>query len=108
MNGIVSRFLTFDKLIATGLIKVFYWIGIVGIALTTLIAFLGAFAAFGQSFAAGLGMLIMAPIGGIIAVIFWRFICEVYIVIFGMYDRLGNIQEAVGGGKAKDTAPPNA
>jgi len=108
MNEIVGLFLTFAKLIATGLIKVFYWIGIAGIALTTLITFLGAFAAFGQSFAAGLGMLIMAPIGGVIAVIFWRFICEVYIVIFGMYDRLGAIQESLGGGKAKDTGLPDA
>jgi len=108
MSGIVGRFLTFDKLIATGLIKVFYWIGMAAIALSTLIAILGAFAAFGQSFAAGLGMLIMAPIGGVIAVIFWRFICEVYIVIFGMYDRLGAIQEALGGGKAKDAGLPDA
>ena len=108
MSGIISRFLTFDKLIATDLIKVFYWIGMAGIAISTLLAFLGAFAAFGQSFAAGLGMLIIAPIGGIIAVIFWRFLCEVYIVIFGMYDRLGAIQESLGGGKAKDTGVPDA
>lgn len=106
MNGILSRFMTFDKLIATGLIKVFYWIGVAGIILATLIAFLGAFAAFGQGFAQGVGMLILAPIGGIIGLIFWRFLCEVYIVIFGMYDRLGNIQEALGGGKAKADEPP--
>ncbi len=102
MNGIVSRFFTFDKLIATGLIKVFYWIGVVAIGLFTVVAFFGAFAGFGQGFAQGLGMLVMAPIGGVVAIIFWRFLCEVYIVIFGMYDRLGKIQEAVGGGAVKD------
>lgn len=96
MSGIISRFMTFDKLIATGLIKVFYWIGVVGIGLFTIVAIFGAFAAFGQGFAQGLGMLILAPVGGVIGLIFWRFLCEVYIVIFGMYDRLGNIQEALG------------
>ena len=101
MSGIVSRFLTFDKLIATGLIKVMYWIGVVGIGLMTIVMLFGALAAFGQGFAQGLGMLIMAPIVGVISLVFWRFLCEIYIVIFGMYDRLGNIQEAVGGGAAK-------
>ncbi len=105
MSGIVSRFMTFDKLIATALIKVLYWIGIAGIAISTLIAIFGALASFRLGFAQGLGMLIMAPIGGLIALIFWRFLCEIYIVIFGMYDRLGNIQEAVGGGPAKEAGP---
>lgn len=102
MNGIVSRFLTFDKLIATALIKIFYWVGIVFIALGVLGGIIGG---FGQGFLSGLGMVIVAPIGGVIALIFWRFLCEVYIVVFGMYDRLGKIQEAVGGGAPKD-APP--
>lgn len=102
MNGLFSRFLTFDKLIATALIKIFYWIGIVFIVLGVLGGILGG---FGQGFLSGLGMIIAAPIGGLIALIFWRFLCEVYIVVFGMYDRLGKIQEAVGGGVPKE-APP--
>ena len=100
MNGIVSRFLTFDKLIATTLIKVFYWVGIVVIAIGVIGGILGG---FGQGFLAGLGMIIAAPIGGIIALIFWRFLCEVYIVVFGMYDRLGNIEKAVGGAPKEPT-----
>ncbi len=103
MNGIVSRFMNFDKLIATGLIKVFYWIGVVFIALGTLV---GMFSGFSQGVVQGLGMLILAPIGGLIGLIFWRFLCEIYIVIFGMYDRLGNIQDALGGGKPKNDIPP--
>lgn len=93
MPEFVSRFMTFDKLIATGLIKVFYWIGVILIALGTLIAM---FSGFGQGFMQGIGTLIIAPIGGLIGIIFWRFLCEVYIVIFGMYDRLGNIQDTLG------------
>ena len=102
MSGIVNRFLTFDKLIATGLIKVFYWIGVIAIGIGVLGAVLTG---FGQGFMTGLGMIIAAPIGGTIGLIFWRFICEVYIVIFGMYDRLGNIQTALGA-KSKEPGAP--
>lgn len=48
-------------------------------------------------------MIIVAPIGGVIALIFWRFLCEIYIVIFGMYDRLGDIQTALGAKNASST-----
>lgn len=88
MSELVGRFRNFDKLIATGLVKIFYWIGIVAIVIGALIF---AFSGFKMNFGAGLGMLIAAPIGGAIAIIFWRFICEIYIVVFGMYNRLGEI-----------------
>ncbi|MFQ5562308.1 MAG: DUF4282 domain-containing protein [Parvularculaceae bacterium] len=89
MDGFVSRFFTFDKLIATGLIKVLYWIGLIAIAL----AMLGAvIAAFGDGFLNGVAGLVLAPIGAAVALVFWRFLCEVYIVVFGIYDRLGDIQ----------------
>ena len=102
MGKFFSRFTSFEKLIAPSLIKVFYWIGVAGIGLMTLVMLVGALGAFTQSFAAGLGGLVATPIISLVSLIFWRFICEAYMVFFGMYDRLGNIQEAVGGGKAKD------
>lgn len=90
MNSIISRFTTFDKLIATGLIKVLYWVGVAAIAILVL---RGAFSGFGNGFVSGVGTIIVAPIGGLIALLFWRFLCELYIVIFGMYNRLGEISE---------------
>lgn len=95
MNGIVSRFTTFDKLIATALIKVLYWIGIIFIVLGTLI---GMFSGFGDGFISGVSLLVVSPILGIIGLIFWRFLCEVYIVIFGIYDRLGDIKDGLAKG----------
>ena len=88
MSDLIGRFTSFDKLIATSLVKIFYWIGIVCIVIGALIA---AFGGFANGFMTGLGGLVLAPIGGVIAIIFWRFLCEIYIVIFGMYDRLGEI-----------------
>ncbi|MBI1232924.1 MAG: DUF4282 domain-containing protein [Alphaproteobacteria bacterium] len=85
--------MSFDKLIATTLIKVLYWIGMAGIALGVLVQLAGALVMITRSPMVGLGMLIAVPIGGVIAVLFWRFLCEIYIVIFGIYDRLGEIRD---------------
>lgn len=92
MDGLVSRFLTFDKLIATGLIKALYWIGLILIALGMLAVVISAFS---DGFLSGLGALILAPIGGAIGLVIWRFLCEVYLVVFGIYDRLGDIQASL-------------
>lgn len=93
MPDIIKRFTTFDRLIATTLIKILYWIGLIGIALGTLISMLGGLGMMTQSFAAGLGMFLAAPIGGLIALLFWRFLMEIYIVIFSIHDRLGEIRD---------------
>ena len=93
MDGLVSRFTNFDKLIATSLIKFLYWAGLVFIALAVIV---GIFGSFTQGFMAGIGGLIACPIAGVIALLFWRFICEVYLVIFGIYDRLGEIKDELG------------
>jgi hypothetical protein len=90
MGDLIGRFTSFDKLISTGLIKILYWVGIVVIGVGTLVA---AFSGFSQGFMSGVGSLIAAPIIAVIGIIFWRFLCELYIVIFGMYNRLGEISE---------------
>ncbi len=92
MNDFINRFRSFDKLIATSLIKLLYWIGIVVIVLGVLAGLLGGFS---RGFTSGIASLVLAPLGGAIAVIFWHFLCEIYIVIFGMYDRLGEIQKSL-------------
>ncbi len=99
MSELITRFTNFEKLISTGLIKFLYWIGLIGIALFTLF---GMFSGFSIGFMAGLGTMIMSVVFAIFSIVMWRVMCEIYIVIFGMYDRLGNIQQAVGGGAAKD------
>lgn len=93
MPDIIKRFTSFDRLIATTLIKILYWIGLIGIALGTLIAMIGALGMMTQSFAAGFGAFVLAPIGGLIGLLFWRFLMEIYIVIFSIHDRLGEIRD---------------
>jgi hypothetical protein len=92
MGDMISRFLSFDKLIGTSLIKVLYWVGLVGIAIFTIISIFGAFGSMRDSFFAGLGGVILAPIIGLISVALWRFMCEIYLLMFRISDDLRDIK----------------
>jgi hypothetical protein len=82
-------FTSFEKLIAPSVVKIMYWIGIVGICLAGLGAMATAFTMFGGGFL----QFIMAIIGTAVALLFWRVACELYIVAFGMFERLGAIRD---------------
>ena len=67
--------LFFDDMLTPKLITLIYWLGVIGVVLTSVTYM------FSQNFLAGLGMLIM----GVIAVRVW---CELIIVIFKINDNL--------------------
>jgi Domain of unknown function (DUF4282) len=101
--NIVTQFLSFDKLMGQGLVKIVYYVGLCGIVLGVLFGVLGAFGMMAISFGTGLGMLIFAPIGGVIGVCFLRFACELYMVVFRMGDDLAAIRS--GGSVIPPAAP---
>ena len=88
----LNQFLNFDKLNGTTLIKVMYYIGLVGIALYAIVTFLGGLGMMTQSFLGGLGMVIAALIGAVVGLLFWRFICEIYLLFFRISDDLRDIK----------------
>jgi hypothetical protein len=98
--NIVTQFLSFDKLMGQGLVKIVYFLGLIGIAVGVLFGVLGAFGTMTFDAGIGLGMLIGAPLGGIIGVCFLRFTCELYITLF----RMGEDIRAMRGGGG--TLPP--
>lgn len=84
----LSDLFDFEKFVAPSLIKFVYWIGLVLIGLSVI----------GTLFSGGspigfVGRLIMAVIGGVAGVLIWRVVCEVWIVMFAINDRLGEIAE---------------
>lgn len=82
----LSDLFDFEKFVAPQLIKFVYWIGLVLIGLSVV----------GTLFSGGQGFfirLIMAVIGGVAGVLIWRVVCEVWIVMFSINDRLGEIAE---------------
>ena len=88
-----SDLLSFEKNLSLTLIRIVYFLGLCWIALAALVSAFGAFGVMNYSFFAGLGTLLTAVLGGSVGVLVWRVICELWMVIFGIYDRLGQVPE---------------
>lgn len=88
----LNTFMNFDKLIGTKLIKGLYFLGLIGIVLFGILGVLGGFMAMGQGFLTGLGAILAAAIGTIIGIVFWRFMCELYLLFFRLSDDIRDIK----------------
>ena len=89
----LADFANFEKLIAPKVLKVVYWVGLVGIALGFLVMLVSAFGVMQYSFATGLGTLLLSIFGCAFAILMWRVVIEMYTVFFGIYERLGDIRD---------------
>lgn len=87
-----SDLTSFEKLIAPTIVKIVYWIGIVLIVISVIGSFIAAIST--DQATAALLALVMLPF----ALLFWRILCELYIVVFGMYERLGAIRDLLARG----------
>ena len=94
----VNRFLSFDKLMGPSLVKIVYFLGLLGIALAVIGQMLAGLGMLTQAPGLALGFLVGAPIFGILGLCFWRFVCELYIVLFRAADDVAAIK-AQGGPK---------
>ena len=97
--NIVTQFLSFDKLIGQGLVKIVYFVGLIGIVLGCLasLVFSMTIGGIGGLFTG----LIGAVIGGVLGICFWRFACELYLVLY----RLGEDIAAIRAGGGSLTPP---
>lgn len=77
----------FEKLLTPVVIKIVYWIGIVGGLIFGVVGFVTS--VLQGSLLSGLAVLVSVVLG----LLMWRVMCELYIVIFGMYERLGQIRD---------------
>ena len=83
--------LSFEKLIAPTVLKIIYYIGLVVLALATLYQ---VFTAFGE-YSGGITQVVMALVAFPFAALGLRVIMELYTVMFGMYERLGEIRDSL-------------
>lgn len=83
----------FEKLIAPKLLKVVYWIGLVCIALFALVAFVSSLGMMQVSFGSALGGILLSIVGLCFGALMWRVMIEIYMVFFGIYERLGEIRD---------------
>ena len=103
VKSFFMRFLSFEKLIGGMLIRVLYYVGLAIIGIIFLWMLMMAVNTMTYNFAAGLGIFIGAPIAVAIYVLFWRFICELYILLFRMSEQLNEIKFAI---KGEEPPPP--
>ena len=92
----LQRFLSFDKLMGTTLIKVLYYIGLVGIALYAVVLLLtGLGVMVSQSFLGGISMIVAAIL----------FMCELYMLFFRISDDVRELKEMKSGPTPPAAAP---
>jgi hypothetical protein len=92
-SSVVNKMLNFDVMIGPVLIKIMYFIGLIGIALFGIFLLFSGVMSMSYSPAYGLLMVLLSPIAVILYAVMWRFACELWILMFKVYDRLGEIKD---------------
>jgi hypothetical protein len=107
MNSIVQSLLSFDRLLGPTLVKIVYFVGAAGIVLGGAFALLTAiFSLAGGNFGAGFMQLLAVPAVCAVAFVYWRFLCELFMLAFLAYERLGEVRDALTGVQAPDPNHP--
>lgn len=92
MSGFsITDLFKFDRMISVVLIKFAYWIGLILGTLTAIGNFFMAFDHYGG----GIGYAFTVLISWIGGILVWRMVCEGVIVLFSIYERLGDIRTAL-------------
>lgn len=90
----LRRLLSFDVLIGPALVKIVYYVGLIVILLMTGFGMMAALLALGAgNLGSGVMQLLAAPAVGAVALVYWRFLCELFMLAFMAYERLGEIRD---------------
>ena len=92
-NALAQRFWSFDRLIGASLIKLMYYLGLAVIALALVLGVILGVQEVSKSVFKGLSHVLGAFIVSIAFVLLWRFLCEMAILLFHTYARLGEIRD---------------
>lgn len=93
MRDILGRFIGFDRLIGPALVKIIYYIAAVGILLAVFAGLMAGVLSLVAGNFGGLVQIIAAPVVGAVALVYWRFLCELFILAFQSFERLGEIRD---------------
>lgn len=92
-----NNLMNFNVFVAPTLIRIVYWIGIVFIVLGTLMGAVGGGMMAGAYGGYGGGFnpltFLITLVAGALMLLVWRVMCEIWIVIFSINDRLGILVE---------------
>ena len=94
MQNIVQRFVSFDRPIGPALVRIVYYVGAVFILSATGFAvIMSVLALAGGNVGTGVMQLIAAPAVGAAGFVWWRFMCELFMLAFMAYERLVEISD---------------
>jgi hypothetical protein len=94
MQAIIQRFLGFDRLLGPSLVRLVYYFGAAVIVLGAVGALLAAvFSLAGGNIGTGAMQLLAAPAVCAVALLYWRFLCELFMLAFLAYERLGEVRD---------------
>ncbi len=108
MQSIIQRFWGFDRLIGPVLVKILYYSAaalIVVMVGATMVV--GLLAIAGGNVGGGIMQLVAAPAVGAVALVYWRFLCELFMLAFLTFERLGEVRDRLGPPVAADPNHPH-
>ena len=105
MQTIVQRFWGFEKLLGPVLVKILYYLGLAAIGVGVALSVLTGVLVLVSNPIRGLILIVIAPVIGAVALVWWRFICEAFILAFETYERLGEIRDRLPLPGAKSEPP---
>jgi hypothetical protein len=109
MSDILQRFLGFDRLLGPVLVKLVYYVGAAVIVVSAVGALLTAiFSVMGGNLGLGLMQLLAVPAVAAVVLVYWRFVCELFMLAFLAYERLGEVRNSLRIATGEASAPdPN-
>ncbi|QGZ95843.1 DUF4282 domain-containing protein [Terricaulis silvestris] len=94
MQSIFQRFLSFDRLIGPTLVRFVYYVGAAVIVVFALgVLLMAVFSLAGGNLGAGAMQLLAVPAVAAVALVYWRFLCELFMLAFLAFDRLGEVRD---------------
>lgn len=94
MQSILRRFLGFDRLMGPALVRLVYYFGAaVILVMAGVNMILALMAIITGNIGSGAMQMIATPAVGAVAFIYWRFLCELFMVAFLAYERLGEVRD---------------
>ena len=108
MQSIFQRFLSFDRLIGPTLVRFVYYFGAAVIVVLAIGALLTAvFSLAGGNLGTGAMQLLAVPAVAAVALVYWRFMCELFMLAFLAFERLGEVRDLMRVAAGID-APPDS
>ncbi|HJS79111.1 MAG TPA: DUF4282 domain-containing protein [Vitreimonas sp.] len=106
MRSILQRFLGFDRLMGPALVRLVYYFGAAVIVVMTGVNVLLAFMQIvSGNFGSGVMQLIATPAVAAVVFIYWRFLCELFMLAFLAYERLGEVRDLMRIAAGQPAAP---